>query len=98
MSILRILQVWDLFKSDPPHSTEINVAASTSNSPRPPSAHRTYVAKDGSTQTERRTSTDRRQQERRKVISHPYLDTRKNNGRRRSFGRRLRDQDMETPF
>jgi hypothetical protein len=98
MSIQRILQVWDLFKSDPPHPTEISVAASIPNSPRPPAAQRTYIAKDGSTQIDRRASTDRRSQERRKVMSHPYLDTRKNNGRRRSFGRRLRDQDMETPF
>ncbi|MFZ6801624.1 hypothetical protein [Undibacterium sp. Di24W] len=98
MSIQRILQVWDLFKSDPPHPIKSDVAASIPNSPRPSTAQRTYIAKDGSTQIERRASTDRRQHERRKVVSHPYLDTRKNNGRRRSFGRRLRDQDMETPF
>jgi hypothetical protein len=98
MSIQRILQVWDLFKSDPPHPTKSSVAASFPNNPRPSTTQGTYLAKDGSTQIERRASTDRRHQERRKVVSHPYLDTRKNNGRRRSFGRRLRDQDIKTPF
>jgi hypothetical protein len=98
MSMQRILQVWDLFKSDPPHPTKNSVVASIPNSPQPSTAQRTYIAKDGATQIERRASADRRSQERRKVTSHPYLDTRKNNGRRRSFGRRLRDQDMETPF
>jgi hypothetical protein len=49
-------------------------------------------------QTDRRTGSDRRQQERRTVNCQPYIDTRKNNGRRRSFGRRLNDQVTALPF
>jgi len=96
MSIQRILQVWDLFKSD---SAEVpDVIAATPQAPHPSTPQARYIAKDGSIQIDRRSSQDRRQHERRKVLSHPYLDTRKNHGRRRSFGRRLRDQNMETPF
>lgn len=95
MSIQRILQVWDLFRSDPPQVTE---AITATPKPHPSTPQASYIAKDGSIQIDRRASHDRRAHERRKVISHPYLDTRKNHGRRRSFGRRLRDQNMETPF
>ena len=49
-------------------------------------------------QIERRVSVDRRQQERRTVNCQPYIDTRKNNGRRRSFGRRVSDQASGLPF
>lgn len=45
---------------------------------------------------ERRKNPDRRLSERRKVNCHPYLDTRSNNGRRRSFGRRSTDEKVGT--
>lgn len=47
---------------------------------------------------ERRKGTDRRVQERRKINCKPYLDTRENHGRRRSFGRRSTDPGNLLPF
>lgn len=47
---------------------------------------------------ERRSTPDRRQQERRLVNCQPYIDTRKNHGRRRSFGRRASDQMPSLPY
>lgn len=47
---------------------------------------------------ERRRNPDRRQQERRIFNYQPYIDTRKNHGRRRSFGRRASDQTTALPF
>jgi hypothetical protein len=97
MTILRIFQVLDFFKSGTAHQAEIN----TGSNPEPRATiipQRTYVAKDGSVQIDHRGAPDRRRQERRRTNSHPYLDTRKNNGRRRSFGRRSRDLDSETSF
>lgn len=49
-------------------------------------------------QIERRQIKDRRLQERRQTYCQPYLDSRKNHGRRRSLGRRLGDQMSELPF
>lgn len=49
-------------------------------------------------QIDRRQIEDRRLQERRITYCQPYLDTRKNHGRRRSFGRRLDDQVSALPF
>ncbi len=97
MTIQRILQVWDLFMSEPAPAKE-NRAAANSHQSLAATPQRTYLAPDGSRQIDRRTAPDRRHLERRRVNSQPYLDTRKNNGRRRSFGRRHRDQDLETPI
>lgn len=97
MTIQRILQVWDLFKSETTHPIE-NHAVVNPHQVVPSSPPRTYIDQNGSLQLDRRAATDRRHLERRRVNSHPYLDTRKNNGRRRSFGRRHRDQDLETPL
>lgn len=47
---------------------------------------------------DRRKTSDRRQQERRMFNYQPYIDTRKNHGRRRSFGRRASDQVSTLPF
>lgn len=47
---------------------------------------------------ERRKVPDRRIQERRKINCKPYLDTRENHGRRRSFGRRSTDPGNLLPF
>ena len=47
---------------------------------------------------ERRKIPDRRIQERRKINCKPYLDTRENHGRRRSFGRRSTDPGNLLPF
>ncbi len=47
---------------------------------------------------ERRKYPDRRVQERRKINCKPYLDTRENHGRRRSFGRRASDPGNLLPF
>lgn len=47
---------------------------------------------------ERRKAPDRRIQERRKINCKPYLDTRENHGRRRSFGRRSTDPGNLLPF
>ncbi|MBI3711476.1 MAG: hypothetical protein HY253_00715 [Burkholderiales bacterium] len=47
---------------------------------------------------ERRKMPDRRIQERRKINCKPYLDTRENHGRRRSFGRRSTDPGNLLPF
>lgn len=47
---------------------------------------------------ERRKLPDRRIQERRKINCKPYLDTRENHGRRRSFGRRSTDPGNLLPF
>lgn len=49
-------------------------------------------------ETDRRINPDRRQQERRVFNCQPYIDTRKNHGRRRSFGRRASDQASALPF
>jgi hypothetical protein len=49
-------------------------------------------------QIERRQIKDRRLQERRQTYCQPYLDSRKNHGRRRSLGRRLGDQVSALPF
>lgn len=49
-------------------------------------------------ETDRRINPDRRQQERRVFNYQPYIDTRKNHGRRRSFGRRASDQASALPF
>ena len=49
-------------------------------------------------QIDRRQIEDRRLQERRNSHCQPYLDTRKNHGRRRSFGRRLDDEVSALPF
>ncbi len=49
-------------------------------------------------QIERRQIKDRRLQERRHTYCQPYLDSRKNHGRRRSLGRRLGDQESALPF
>lgn len=47
---------------------------------------------------ERRKIPDRRLQERRKINCKPYIDTRENHGRRRSFGRRSTDPGHQLPF
>ncbi len=49
-------------------------------------------------QIDRRQIEDRRSKERRTTFCQPYLDTRKNHGRRRSLGRRLNDQVTSLPF
>lgn len=49
-------------------------------------------------EVERRSEPDRRQHERRLLHCQPYIDTRKNHGRRRSFGRRASDQMPSLPF
>lgn len=49
-------------------------------------------------QIDRRQGEDRRMQERRTMHCQPYIDTRKNNGRRRSLGRRVTDQATVLPF
>jgi hypothetical protein len=97
MTILRIFQVFDFFKSGTAHQAEMS-SGSKPEERETIIPQRTYVAKDGSVQIDRRGAPDRRHRERRKTNSRPYLDTRKNNGRRRSFGRRSRDLDSETVF
>jgi hypothetical protein len=47
---------------------------------------------------DRRCVPDRRENERRVMHLQPYLNTRKNNGRRRSFGRRKTDQSLKSHF
>jgi len=56
------------------------------------------VGTDSWPRIDRRQVDDRRMQERRTIHCQPYIDTRKNNGRRRSLGRRVTDQAKALPF
>lgn len=62
----------------------------------PPALHSLRPGEAGF--VERRKVLDRRLQERRKLNCKPYLDTRENHGRRRSFGRRSTDPGNLLPF
>lgn len=86
MVIPRIFQFFDLFTD---HSKQ-NVMSSSENT----GAGTIRRSDKPETFVERRHTPDRRQLERRKVNCHPYLDTRANNGRRRSFGRRATDEKV----
>ncbi len=85
MVMPRIFQFFDIFTD---HSKQSVISTSrshagTNNAPEKPTEF-----------VERRKIPDRRLAERRKVNCHPYLDTRTNNGRRRSFGRRATDEKV----
>ncbi|TXI89440.1 MAG: hypothetical protein E6Q34_10685 [Burkholderiaceae bacterium] len=79
----RISQLFTLFSG---RSQQSVVSTSNSRAAASPEKPDVFV--------ERRKIPDRRIAERRKVNCHPYLDTRSNNGRRRSFGRRATDEQV----
>ncbi len=82
----RIFQFFDMFTD---HSKQSVVSTSGSHAGTHSTPEKT------SEFVERRKIPDRRLAERRKVNCHPYLDTRTNNGRRRSFGRRATDEKVD---
>ena len=87
MVMPRISQLFTLFSG---HAKQSVVSSSNSTAAATPEKPPVFV--------ERRKTPDRRIAERRKVNCHPYLDTRTNNGRRRSFGRRATDEQVGQNF
>ena len=83
MVMLRMSQLFTLFSGRSQQSVVSSVNSSAATSPEKPTVF-----------VERRKIPDRRIAERRKVNCHPDLDTRTNNGRRRSFGRRSTDEQV----
>jgi hypothetical protein len=92
MSFMRIFNIFETISAPKKAMSSGSSSSGTSSSESDQSIIKTWP------QIERRTNSDRRQQERRLVNYQPYIDTRKNNGRRRSFGRRLSDQVSALPF
>lgn len=93
MSFMRIFHIFDSFLT--PHkasSSEQILNSQTKTETLEQAPTKTWP------QIERRSGVDRRVEERRIINCQPYIDTRKNNGRRRSFGRRARDQATALPF
>lgn len=85
MVMPRIFQLFDIFTD---HSKQSVISTSRSH------AGASTASEKPTEFVERRKKPDRRLTERRKVNCHPYLDTRTNNGRRRSFGRRSTDEKV----
>lgn len=87
MVMPRISQVFKLFSGQ---AQQAVVSTANSTGTATPDKPTVFV--------ERRKTPDRRVAERRRVNCHPYLDTRTNNGRRRSFGRRSTDEQVGIHF
>lgn len=88
---MTFMQIFNIFSNHTSSSTMITCPATTN------SFSQEQLAPSWP-EIERRTNSDRRQQERRNINFQPYIDTRKNHGRRRSFGRRATDQIPALPF
>ncbi|MBR7801712.1 hypothetical protein [Undibacterium fentianense] len=92
MSLLRLFQTLDIFSSKRNRNLAPGLLSTTMTGANTSSFDLTWPA------VERRTIADRRLHERRVINCQPYIDTRKNNGRRRSFGRRAGDESTALPF
>lgn len=86
---MQLFNLFDLFST--PRKAAVATADYTD-----PACH--AIRADSWPLVDRRQVEDRRAQERRTIHCQPYIDTRKNNGRRRSLGRRVTDQAKALPF
>ncbi len=89
MALMQLFNLFDLFST--PRKAVVAAAGNTE-----PACH--AIKTDSWPLVDRRQGEDRRTQERRTIHCQPYIDTRKNNGRRRSLGRRVTDQTKALPF